>query len=124
MMNIISVKVSVTCPFCGKESFLTLSANDFNAWQNGELVQNAFPYLDANERELLVSGICSECWEKTFSTEEDEEDSPEWHDTCDEEEEEDSSDDYWFEGEEEDSPDDYWLEDGFNPYMGCYDYDC
>ena len=112
MMNIISVKVSVTCPFCGKESFLTLSANDFEAWQNGELVQNAFPYLDANERELLVSGICSECWDKMFSSEEDEEDSPEWHDTCDEEE------------EEEDFPDDYWLEMDFNPYMGCYDYDC
>ena len=111
MMTVISVKVSVTCPFCGKENFLTLSAKDFNAWQEGELVQNAFPYLDANERELLVSGICSECWEKTFG-EDDEDDSPEWHDTCDEEE------------EEEDYPDDYWLEMDFNPYMGCYDYDC
>ena len=100
MMNIISVKVSVTCPFCGKESFLTLSANDFNAWQNGELVQNAFPYLDANERELLVSGICPDCWDKMFSS--------------------DDSDEDW----EEEWPDDYWLEVDFNPYMGCYDYDC
>lgn len=24
----------------------------------------------------------------------------------------------------EDFPDDYMLEQGFNPYMGCYDWDC
>lgn len=26
--------------------------------------------------------------------------------------------------EREDFPDDYWLEMGFNPYEGCYDWDC
>lgn len=26
--------------------------------------------------------------------------------------------------EREDFPDDYLLEQGFNPYMGCYDWDC
>jgi len=34
-------------------------------------------------------------------------------------EEEDSEDE-----EREDFPDDYLLEQGFNPYMGCYDWDC
>ena len=28
------------------------------------------------------------------------------------------------EEEREDFPDDYWLEVGFNPYEGCYDWDC
>ena len=28
------------------------------------------------------------------------------------------------EPEREDFPDDYWLEVGFNPYEGCYDWDC
>jgi len=121
MMTINSVNVTVTCPFCGSESHMVLDYRSFENWLNGELVQNAFPYLDANERERITSGICPECWDRMFPSEEDEEDSPEWHDTCDEEEEEDSPDDYWL---EEDSPDDYWLEDGFNPYMGCYDYDC
>lgn len=36
------------------------------------------------------------------------------------------SDEEWEEEEEEyeDFPDDYLLEQGFNPYMGCYDWDC
>ena len=32
---------------------------------------------------------------------------------------------YWEEEpEREDFPDVYLLEQGFNPYMGCYDWDC
>ena len=134
MMTVISVKVSVVCPFCGKENFLTLSADDFNAWQNGMSVQDAFPYLSADEREGLITGICPECWDKMFPSDDPEED---WEDEWPEfpsdnpesywEDEEDGEDSEW--EEREDFPDDhlwdsYDLEVGFNPYMGCYDYDC
>lgn len=50
--------------------------------------------------------------------------------TCEEyyseEEWEESEEDFedWEEEEREDFPDDYLLEQGFNPYMGCYDWDC
>lgn len=56
----------IKCPFCGEVNTVTVSCEDFNAWQNGELVQNAFPYLSSEEREMLVSGICPKCWERTF----------------------------------------------------------
>lgn len=52
------------------------------------------------------------------------------YETCEEyysdEEWEESEKDFedWEEEEEEDFPDDYFLEQGFNPYMGCYDWDC
>ncbi len=42
---------------------------DFFKWQEGELAQNAFPYLSADEREMLISGVCPKCWAKTFGEE-------------------------------------------------------
>ena len=118
MLTIKSVSVETSCPFCGSVTRLSLNWDDFTDWQDGtKLVQDAFPYLNADERELLMTGICSECWEKMFSNDEEEDDSPEWHDTCDQEEEEDYYANDWLGV----FPDD---EMGFNPYMGCYDYDC
>jgi len=40
---------------------------DFIRWEEeGELIQNALPYLSADERELLISGICGGCFDKMF----------------------------------------------------------
>ena len=64
------ISIIVSCPFCGKESFVNVSYEGYWAWQNGELIQNALPELSANERELLMTGICSDCWESMFGEEE------------------------------------------------------
>ena len=62
--------VLVTCPFCGNTYSVTVDFEDFFAWKHGlRLAQNAFPYLTPDERELLISGICPECWEKMFGEE-------------------------------------------------------
>lgn len=67
--------INTTCPFCGKTTPVQIRrVADYHAWQNGELAQNAFPYLSANEREMLISGICPSCWDNMFPPEEDEED--------------------------------------------------
>ena len=68
-----AIHVSNVCPFCGKEHAVEVSAADFWEWNDGALVQDAFPYLSANEREILISGICPTCWDKMFPPEEDEE---------------------------------------------------
>lgn len=60
------INLIVTCPFCGKESVVSVFEDDYYAWLRNGLVQDVFPYLSADERELLISGICPECWEKTF----------------------------------------------------------
>ena len=52
------------CPFCGKKSELAISAKGYNAWVGGALVQRAFPELTANERELLITGMCVDCQKK------------------------------------------------------------
>lgn len=72
-----------------------VSEYDYKAYCEGALAQDAFPYLDATEREQIISLICPQCQESIFGTEEEDED----FDDCD-------------------------FEMGFNPYIGCFDFDC
>ncbi len=39
-------------------------------WQTGMLIQDAFPTLDANQREFIKTGITPEEWEAAFGNEE------------------------------------------------------
>ena len=64
--------IETTCPFCHKTHTVQVRGKDYRAWQDGELAQNAFPYLSADEREMLISGICPTCWDGMFGEEEDE----------------------------------------------------
>lgn len=66
--------IVTTCPFCGKENEIEVNSFDYLAWEAGELIQNAFPYLTAEEREMINTGICDKCWNNTFGTEEPDED--------------------------------------------------
>lgn len=61
-----TIEVMTICPFCGEAYFTPVRNCDYEAWENGELAQNAFPYLSADERELIMTGICSTCWDKQF----------------------------------------------------------
>lgn len=56
--------IGIQCVHCGKIFEIVVNSLDFEIWDNGELIQNAFPYLSSDERELLVSGICGSCFEK------------------------------------------------------------
>ena len=63
--------IDTICPFCGKTTTIKIRrVADYHAWENGALAQNAFPYLSANEREMLISGICPTCWDNMFPPEE------------------------------------------------------
>lgn len=53
--------VERVCPFCGIRSTVSVSTDGFKAWQNGELIQNAMPELNATAREFLISGMCRNC---------------------------------------------------------------
>ena len=59
-MNII--KIETMCPFCGKKQIVTVKSEDYDKWENDELVQIAFPYLTPSEREALITGICDDCF--------------------------------------------------------------
>lgn len=95
-VNYKEVCVVTRCPFCGRGNEVEVNEADYWDWDDGELVQVAFPYLSAEEREMLISGICPTCWNETFSG-----------------------------GEEEPDEDWGYNEDeGFDPYLGCYTDDC
>ena len=72
MFNMINetVAIETRCPFCGKTAIVEVPTDGFIAWQFGATVQKAFPKLDADIREQLVSGICPTCWDKMFGGEE------------------------------------------------------
>jgi hypothetical protein len=60
--------LEVDCRICGKTVNLVIEQEDFKKFKNREgAVQNIFPYLSADEREMLISGICSDCWEELFN---------------------------------------------------------
>ncbi len=73
-MNVILDCTVVTrCPFCGKAHEIEVNEMDYLDWQDGKLAQDAFPYLSASDREMLISGICPDCWDGMFGNGEEEE---------------------------------------------------
>ena len=42
---------------------------DAGNWARGQLIQNAFPYLDSGQREMLITGITPDMWD-IYNTEE------------------------------------------------------
>jgi len=62
--------VAVPCRLCNGVTDLTVNVEGFVAWQGGKLIQDALPELDADQRELLISGTCPTCWDEMFPPEE------------------------------------------------------
>ena len=44
----------------------------YQKWQNGAYIQNAFPMLNVDQREFLMTGTTPEEWNQMFSEEENE----------------------------------------------------
>ena len=65
-INYKEVSVATACPFCGRANFVEVNENDLFDYEDGGKVQDCFPYLTANEREALISGICPTCWDKMW----------------------------------------------------------
>lgn len=59
-------KVVAACPKCKGERSVMVAEEDLKAFIAGKHVQMAFPYLNADDRELFLSGICPKCWDVMF----------------------------------------------------------
>ena len=66
-----SMRIKMNCCFCGKAHNVVVSKSDYRRYVEGELVQRAFPYLNATEREQIVSGMCPKCQADLFGSDED-----------------------------------------------------
>ena len=58
--------VSKLCKVCGNLHLVTITKEQYDKWQGGAHIQDAAPQLSADDRELLISGICGECFDKIF----------------------------------------------------------
>ena len=68
-----TVKILTRCPVCNEQHFIPVKFCDYIKWKkDGVYVQDAFPYLNEDEREMLLSGICRKCWDEAMTDDEDE----------------------------------------------------
>ena len=58
------------CMECGERATITVPLDQYRAWLAGTFVQEAFPTLTPEQRELFITGIHPECWEAMFADEE------------------------------------------------------
>tara|TARA_Y100000296_G_scaffold55069_1_gene63222 strand:+ start:227 stop:469 length:243 start_codon:yes stop_codon:yes gene_type:complete len=59
-------EIPAVCVRCGETTIITAKVSDIIAWKEGELIQNALPYLTKEERELLISNTCGKCFREMF----------------------------------------------------------
>lgn len=57
------VEVISRCMLCGELSGVIVDAEGYDKWVAGEFVQDAFPRMPAEDREVLISGTHDECWD-------------------------------------------------------------
>jgi hypothetical protein len=54
------------CDHCEYAENIAMRECDHTAWCNGTFVQDAFPYLSAGQRELMIRNTCDECFDKFY----------------------------------------------------------
>lgn len=64
-----TVAIKATCRICQDTHFYSVPYKNFEDWQAGELIQDCFPFMEADARELLISGVCGKCYDDLFSEE-------------------------------------------------------
>lgn len=58
-------KCTRQCRLCGEDVSVYVRVEDFDTFlRRSGYVQNIFPYLTADERELLAHGFCGPCFDK------------------------------------------------------------
>lgn len=61
--------VKVGCVICGKVYVLDLDKEKLDRWHGGELIQNVFPELSEDDRELLITHTCGPCFDTVWGDE-------------------------------------------------------
>lgn len=61
--------IAKICPRCGQTTWIGMPVENYEAWQMGVKIQDAWPEGSATERETLISGFCPACQEGVFSNE-------------------------------------------------------
>lgn len=55
-----NVIIAGTCPVTGEDFKVEVDAQDYTSFKHGALIQNAFPYLSGEERDMILLGVTEE----------------------------------------------------------------
>ena len=58
--------IDVVCKKCNTNHTIVLDKERYIKWQTGTRIQEVFPEIDLDTRELLISGICGPCFDNLF----------------------------------------------------------
>ena len=65
-----TLEVVVRCPHCGRDHSVLVDLEAYIKFRDEKpLIQVAFPDMSSEDRELLISGCCQQCWDEIFSDE-------------------------------------------------------
>ena len=73
MSDELDFELECVCNHCDYTENVLVREQDYNSWHNGGFAQDAFPYLTAEQRELMISNTCNDCWQEFFPSNEDDE---------------------------------------------------
>lgn len=65
--------IVAVCRRCRQDESIDVGIMDYALWKGGAYIQEAMPYLTADQREILMSGTCGGCFDRMFAIQEDEE---------------------------------------------------
>lgn len=61
-----SMRATRVCQITGEKFVFTLSSVDYTRWRRGEHIQNVFPQMSSDQREILISGYTPAEWKEIF----------------------------------------------------------
>jgi hypothetical protein len=63
-----TLEVMIMCVYCGEYTAIPVKLKDYKEFRspNRRYVQDIFPYLDAGQREMLISNTCPKCWDDLY----------------------------------------------------------
>lgn len=56
----------IECIECHEKHHVPITEAQVAAWRGGLHIQHAMPNITPGQREMLLSGVCSECYDRAF----------------------------------------------------------
>ena len=60
------------CPVCNETSTIPVDSAQYLKWKHSQFIQHAFSDMDADTRELLMTGTHAKCWDAMFPPDDEE----------------------------------------------------